>query len=63
MATFGAWSRKDLPQMHRKQVIWKTAKVLMYCLTAHVSPEYSRADMTWHCADDVEQSTGAEYAA
>ena len=54
VTTFGAWSPNDVLQMHRKQFIWKTAKGLMcYFTTAHVSPEYSRADMIVHCADGV----------
>ncbi len=61
MTRFGAWSRKDMPQMHRKQFIWKTAKGLMYCFTtAHVSPEYNKAEMTMYCADGVKQSLGAK---
>ncbi len=45
--------------MRRKQFIYKPAKGLMSCFTtAHVSPEYSRADTTMHCADGVKQSSG-----
>jgi len=35
--------------MRRKHFIWKTAKEPMCCFTtAHVSPEYSRTNMTMH---------------
>ena len=39
-----------MPQVGRRQFIWKPAKGLMCCFTtAHVSPEYSSTDMTMHC--------------
>ena len=51
-STFGTWSCKEMPQMRRKQFIWKTAKGLMcFCTTGntgHVSPEYNKTDMTMH---------------
>ena len=36
-----------MPQMRRKQFIWKTAKALMcFCTTGHVSPVYNKTDIT-----------------
>jgi len=47
--------------MRRKQFIWKTAKGLMCCFTtAHVSPEYSRTDMTWCKVSSRTQSTAVQ---
>ena len=41
MSTFGTWSRRDMPQIRRKQFIWKTAKGVMCFARQQIHPDSS----------------------